>query len=92
MAGLINIKQKEVNWLVPDPKMLPWSLITCMDLIIDFQKVKFWNSHIPEMGGLIDIEKGCELAIHEHNMIYRWPQWSARIYGTVIRMTSDVFI
>ena len=29
--------------------------------------VRFWNSRISEMGGLIDIEKGYESTIHDHD-------------------------
>ena len=66
------LKLPMINWLNAGPTMCPWTLATLITLTLVFFKIKFWNSHISEMGGMIDMEwKWCESIIHDHNH-YLW--------------------
>ena len=85
-------EKKEVNWLVAEPTMWPWSLTTLMALTMDFQ-------------GQIDIAISQEwvdrLTLNKRHVsrsfmimivTFWWPRWSVRIYQIVTGGNSDVHV
>ena len=90
--GRLMWNEKVVNRLLTEPTDMwvishawpkPWIL-----------KVKFWNSPVQGMEGLIDIEqKGCESVIHDHDLDLLVTRGrSVWIYRIVIGVTSTHII